>query len=77
MMMGRDNRFKFLQVIPELNVGGAERVVLELTKGLERRGEKVGVAHLLDETKLMAQYSELSIPFFNLNISKKNPISFI
>lgn len=76
-MIPRENKIKFLQVIPELNVGGAERVVLELTKGLERRGEKVGVAHLLDETKLMAQYSELSIPFFNLNISKKNPISFI
>lgn len=76
-MIPRENKIKFLQVIPELNVGGAERVVLELTKGLEQRGEKVGVAYLLDQTKLMAQYSELSIPFFNLNISKKNPISFI
>lgn len=75
--MQRNNKINFLQVIPELNVGGAERVVLELTKGLEQRGEKVGVAYLLDQTKLMAQYSELSVPFFNLNVSKKNPISFI
>lgn len=75
--MGKDNRIKFLQVISGLNVGGAERVVLELTKGLEQRGEKVGVAYLLDQTKLMIQYSDLSSPFFNLNVSKKNPVSFI
>ena len=75
--MQRNNEIKFLQVIPELNVGGAERVVLELAKGLAQRGEKVGVAYLLDQTELMAQYSELGIPFFNLNVSKTNPISFI
>lgn len=76
-MMQRNDQIKVLQVITELDVGGAERVVLELAKGLGQQGESVGVAYLLDQTKLMAQYSELSIPFFNLKVSKKNPISFI
>lgn len=77
MKIQQSEDIEILQVITALDVGGAERVVLELTKGLEQRGGKVGVAYLLDQTKLMTQYSDINAPFFNLKVSKYNPISFI
>ena len=46
-----NRKIDVLQVITALDVGGAERVVLELANGLIVH-ENVGVAYLLNQTKL-------------------------
>lgn len=71
-----DDKIDVLQVITALDVGGAERVVLELANGL-RVDSNVGVAYLLNQTKLKEQYQDLNIPYFWLGVKRGNILSFI
>lgn len=68
-----EKNIQILQVITGLGVGGAERVVLELSKGLK---EQVGIAYLVNQTTLLEQYQDFCIPLFYLNLNKKTPYAF-
>lgn len=75
--MQKSEDIEILQVITALDVGGAERVVLELSNGLEENTKSVGIVHLLNQTKILEQYDTLNYPIFNLMINRKNFLSFI
>ncbi len=75
--MKKSEDIEILQVITALDVGGAERVVLELSNGLEENTKSVGIVHLLNQTKILEQYDTLSYPIFNLMINRKFFLSFI
>lgn len=75
--MQRSEYIEILQVITALDVGGAERVVLELSNGLEEEAKSVGIAYLLSQKKILEQYGILNYPIFNLMINKNNFLSFI
>lgn len=62
-----------LEVITALNVGGAERVVLELSKEIKNN---IAIAYILNRTKLLEQYSDLKVPLFFLGCKSSELGSF-
>lgn len=75
--MQKSEHIEILQVITALDVGGAERVVLELSNGLEESAKSVGIVHLLNQTKILEQYKFLNYPIFNLMVNRNNFLSLI
>lgn len=52
-----------------LAIGGAERQIVELAKGLHARGQRVAVAMFYGNGPLMAELQEVGIPTFDLKKS--------
>lgn len=65
-----------LQLITGLGVGGAERVVLELSRCLNDLGTRTVVVSLNDDRRMMGQYANTTIPVYSLGMAK-NPLSFM
>lgn len=65
---------RILQVIDQLNVGGAERVLVDLSNILFAHGHSVEVLTLVRSGQLRAQL-HVNIPFHNLNRTTKLSIS--
>jgi glycosyltransferase involved in cell wall biosynthesis len=63
---------KILQVIDQLNVGGAERVLVDMTNILHQRGENVTVLTLVRPGKLAAQ---LNSAVLRINLNRLNRFS--
>lgn len=63
---------KVLQLITGLGVGGAERVVMELTDGLASRGWAPRVVALNADAAILAQYPNPVFPIHLLRIKKRN-----
>lgn len=64
---------KIVQVITELRSAGAERIVLELTKGLVKRGHEVHVISLLPtsyESNIVCELQKINIPIYSLRLKK-------
>lgn len=75
MVKKMNKKIDVLQVITALDVGGAERVILELANGLKAH-KNIGVAYLLNQTKLKDQYVDLDISYFWLGVKKGKVTSF-
>ena len=68
--------YKIIQLITGLGVGGAERVVCELTTALTNQGFSVQIATLCNLMGMLEQYPDLKKQTLCLNINK-NPFRFI
>jgi glycosyltransferase involved in cell wall biosynthesis len=66
-----------LQLITGLGVGGAERVVLELSGSLTRLGRPVIVVALNGDGSLLTQYANAPFPIHFLGAKKTNPWSVL
>lgn len=73
--MKENKSIDILQVITALDVGGAERVVLELVKESQSTS-KMAVAYLLNQTALKEQYKGLDVSYFWLGVNKDSVFSF-
>ncbi|HCZ36521.1 MAG TPA: hypothetical protein DHV26_11420 [Cytophagales bacterium] len=67
---------RILQVIDQLNVGGAERVLVDLSNILHARGHSIEVLTLVQSGKLSAQL-HANIPTINLSRRTKFSISLL
>jgi glycosyltransferase involved in cell wall biosynthesis len=74
---GNKDRGPVLQLITGLAVGGAERVVLELSGSLIKLGCPVIVVALNSDGRLLAQYSNAPFPIHFLGARKTNPWAVI
>lgn len=63
-----------LQIITGLGVGGAERVVLELSKKLDQQAWRVVIVSLKSDRRLLQQYKEMTLPVYTLGLNR-NPWS--
>lgn len=65
------------EVVTDLDVGGAERVVLELVREMHLQGQQAKIVHLLGQVQLLEQYPTLKSVTYGLGVSKRNPFSLI
>jgi len=70
------NPVTVFQVITGLGVGGAERVVLELSKKLNQHAWRVVIVSLDGNSRLLEQYQDLTSPIYTLEI-ERNPWSVL
>jgi glycosyltransferase involved in cell wall biosynthesis len=61
---------KKLQLITGLGVGGAERVVVELTSEMIKNGYDVDVVSLNDDVSLLKQYPDINFDLSSLGMTK-------
>jgi glycosyltransferase involved in cell wall biosynthesis len=69
-------KLKILQVITGLDFGGAEKVVLDLCKGLVERGHEVLCVSLSHKQDMINEFEKAGIEVIQLKI-KKNPLSWV
>lgn len=65
-----------IELITGLGLGGAERLVLELTQELVSRGENIQIISLTSDTRILSQYPKFISPPTILNATQ-NPFSWI
>lgn len=63
-----------VQLIPELNQGGVERVVAQTTEGLIQRGHKVTV--ISNGGKMVSQIEKSGGQHIQFDVCSKNPLTF-
>lgn len=63
---------KIIEILPELDIGGVERHVIDLTKGLALRGH--GVLVISAGGKMQRQLSE-NVAHLDMPVHKKNPLT--
>jgi len=70
---------RVLQITHDLNIGGLQRVVVDLSKNLDKEAFKVGVLCLRDLGPLKTELDEENIPVFNIprKSKKTDYLSFI
>lgn len=61
---------RVLQILPELNVGGVERGVIDLSRALKARGEEVQV--ISNGGKLVQDLVKIGVPHYELPVHKKS-----
>ncbi len=61
---------RVLQILPELNVGGVERGVIDLSRAMKYRGEEIQV--ISRGGKLVAELTKLGIPHYELPVHEKS-----
>ncbi|MDD5217736.1 MAG: lipopolysaccharide heptosyltransferase II, partial [Candidatus Omnitrophica bacterium] len=64
---------KVLQVLPSLDVGGVERGVLDLARGMKKRGEQTVV--LSSGGELTAELQKMGVPHYTLPVQQKSLFS--
>ncbi len=61
---------RVLQILPELNVGGVERGVIDLSRALKARGEEVQV--ISNGGKLVPELVKMGVPHYELPVHQKS-----
>lgn len=61
---------RVLQILPELNVGGVERGVIDLSRALKARGEEVQV--ISNGGKLVQDLIKIGVPHYELPVHQKS-----
>ncbi|PIQ85643.1 MAG: lipopolysaccharide heptosyltransferase II [Candidatus Omnitrophica bacterium CG11_big_fil_rev_8_21_14_0_20_45_26] len=62
---------RVLQILPELNVGGVERGVIDLARAMKARGEEIQV--ISNGGKLVQDLVKLGVPHYALPVHEKSP----
>lgn len=70
------NNYRVLQIITSLAIGGAERVVMDLSTGLTINGLCSDVVAINSDCRMLEQYSKVNFQVYSLGM-KRNPFSFI
>jgi glycosyltransferase involved in cell wall biosynthesis len=68
--MNLKNELNVLQIVTGLGVGGAERVVVELTSKMITNGYNVEVISLNDDISLLKQYPNVNFKLISLGMTK-------
>lgn len=71
------DRLRILLAIDNLDRGGAERVVVELAKGLSDRGHDVGVVAFREPTPLTAELDPAAVRVHRLRTGRWNPAAAV
>jgi len=72
-------KIKILIIIPNLNIGGAELLLLNLCRGLLKKNDKFNI-HIITFFKgdgLLQEFNNLKIPITSLNVEYKRTFSVI
>jgi len=66
-----------IQIVTGLGVGGAERVVVELARRFEEKGQKTVVFSIINDMSLLKQYAGLNFELINLGVERFNFFSYM
>jgi glycosyltransferase involved in cell wall biosynthesis len=70
-------KLRILQLITGLKVGGAERVVLDLARALNRSRFELAIASIKDDSAAIALYGDPGVPVFSCELSPRDPLAIL